>query len=142
MLGHLALLAAALFTGAALYINVAEQPARLCLADGAALAQWKPAYRRGRWLQIAFSALAFVLGAGAFAQTRDWQWLAGAVLMLATWPYGKVGISPTDQRLLAAGDGRAGGDTRRLLINWGHLHMVRTGLGAVACFIFLSAALA
>lgn len=133
--GQLALVAAALFTGAAFYINAVEQPARLALPERSALAQFRPSYKRGFAMQGSLALLGAVLGVLAFFDDGDWHWLAGSVLMLANWPYTLIAIMPTNRALLAAPD--AGGGTRRLIENWGHLHMVRTGLGALATLVFL-----
>ena len=47
----LATRSAALFAGAALYINVVEHAARMGLDVASAAAQWAPSYQRAIWLQ-------------------------------------------------------------------------------------------
>lgn len=138
--GLLALIVAALFTGAALYINFAEQPARLALDDRALLAEWKPAYARGFTMQASLAVAGFVLGVAAWWMTRDELWLAGAVVLVANWPYTLLIIMPVNRKLEAIAPDAAGPESRALIVKWGGLHARRTMLGAVATLLFLWAA--
>jgi hypothetical protein len=137
MAGQLALIVAAVFSGAALYVNVAEQPARLLLDDRSALAEWKPAYKRGFAMQAPLAIIGFLLGLIAWWQTGDWRWLLGAALLIANWPFTLIVIMPTNNRLMATTPEQAGPDSRKLIETWGTLHAVRTALGFLATAVFL-----
>jgi hypothetical protein len=139
LFGYLALTVAALFTGAAFYVNFAEQPARLTLDDRALLAQWKPAYKRGTMMQASLAIIGFVLGALAYWQTGRLAFLIGALLMLTNWPWTLLAIMPTNKILMATDLAQAGSETRTLLMKWNSLHAVRTVLGALATTAFIFA---
>jgi Domain of unknown function (DUF1772) len=135
--GELALMIAAIFTGAAIYINIAEQPARLHLDDRSLLAEWKPSYKRGFAMQATLAVLGAGLGIIAYVAAGDWRWLVGSAVLIANWPYTFLGIMPTNNALMAIQPDAAGAEARRLIEKWGGLHAGRSALGAVATLIFL-----
>jgi Domain of unknown function (DUF1772) len=134
--GYLALIVAAAFAGAALYVNVAEQPARLGLDDQALLAEWKPSYKRGFAMQAPLAAVGCVFGLIAWWNTRELSFLVGAVLMIANWPWTLLGILPTNNALMSTHAANPTPQTRPLIVKWGSLHAVRSVLGLLATIAF------
>jgi len=136
-MGPVALAVAALFAGAALYINVAEQPARLKLDDRALLTQWQPTYKRGFAMQASLAVLGFLCGTAAWWQTGRLAFLVGGLVLLGNWPYTLLGIMPTNKALMATDPASAGPASRALVERWALLHAVRTVLGLAATLILL-----
>src|SRR5215471_12005771 len=120
--GPLALAIASLFTGAAIYINIAEQPARVQLDDRSLLVEWKLAYKRGYIMQASLVIGGGFFGVVAFFSTFEWRWLFGALVLLANWPYTIFVIMPTNRRLMDTPAEGATAETRGLIWRWGILH--------------------
>jgi hypothetical protein len=138
MLALLALVASALFTGAAFYVSFAEHPARMQLDDRSALTQWKPSYTRGAIMQAGLALISGVAGIAAWARYRSmWPWLTGGVVMLLIIAYTFAVIWKTNGQLKATALDSAGPESRALLVKWGQLHLGRTLLGAIGLGFFV-----
>jgi hypothetical protein len=134
--GALALTLAAAFSGAALYVNLVEQPARLALDDAAMLSEWGPSDRRGVGLMATLSLLSAALGLVAYFASQDVRWAIGALIILLAWPYTLFAMSPLNNQILALAP-RDIGAARVLVRQWGLLEYGQTGIGLVACAVFL-----
>jgi uncharacterized membrane protein len=104
-------------------VSFVEHPARSLLDDRSQLA-----------------LIGFVLGLVAWWQTRDLHWLAGAIVLVAAWPYTLLIIKPVNDALNATAPDAAGPGSRARLARWGHLHFGRSALGMVSTALYFWAA--
>jgi hypothetical protein len=137
VLEFVAAFAAALFAGAALYINVVEHPSRLGLETRMAALQWAPSYKRATWLQAPLAILSLTCGITVWLLGDGWGWLVAALLVGAVVPFTFVFIMPTNHRLLAPERDLTSFETRALLVRWGRLHAVRTVLSLASAMAYL-----
>jgi hypothetical protein len=141
LLKFIATFSAAVFAGAALYINVAEHPARMTLETRFAVTQWAPSYRRATWMQAPLALLSLVTGVASWLLGGGLGWAIAALLIGAVVPFTLIGIMPTNNALLAHGRDLGSAETRTLLEHWAKLHLVRTALSLAATILYLCLAL-
>jgi hypothetical protein len=133
--GLIAFAAACTFLGAALYITVVEQPARLALSPDAMVKEWQPSHRRGFVMLSVIALLAAVLAYADFATSRDVRLLAGGTVMLASWLYAFFVVVPVDVMIFSLPTGRARAAARALMREWGLLEWGQTVIAAAACVL-------
>ena len=136
-LEFIATFAAVLFAGAALYINVAEHPARMGLETKMAALQWAPSYKRATLLQAPLALVSLMAGSVAWLSGANLWWLVAALFIGAVVPFTFVVVMPTNHKLLAPDRDLTSVETRELLQKWGKLHAVRTVLSLAASVIYL-----
>jgi len=132
-----AVLSCSLFTGAAVYINLVEHPARMQCGVEIAATEFPPSYRRATVMQATCAALGLLSSVAAWLAGATLWWLVGGVVLGAVIPFTLIVILPTNKQLLSPTLDRRSAETERLLAHWGRLHAVRSVLSAVALLLFL-----
>lgn len=133
----LATLCAAIFAGAAIYINIAEHPARMLGETGAAATQWAVSYKRATRMQVPLAMISLIAGIAAWLLGASVWWLVAGLLIGAVLPFTLIAIMPTNHALFAPDRDLASAKTRGLLQRWGRLHAVRSVLSLAATLLFL-----
>ncbi len=140
IIGSLALAAAGAFTGASLYVNFVEQPARLALSDDALIKEWEPSDHRGFIVLAGLAAAAALFGFIAYRELDDLRFALGALIMLASWPYTYWAIVPLNNRILGLIGADAAHEARKVIDLWGRLELGQTAIGVLGIVIFAWAA--
>jgi uncharacterized membrane protein len=133
----IATLSSGLFTGAAVYINLVEHPARMQTGIRPALAEFAPSYKRATVTQVSLALAGFSSALVAWRSRSDARWLIGGGLLVAVIPFTALVILPTNKKLLDPATAEDPDLAERLLTRWGRLHAVRSGLSLASLLIFL-----
>src|SRR3989442_13080776 len=96
----LATLSAGLFTGAAIYINLVEHPARMQCGVALAVTQFAPSYKRAALMQASLAVVGSGSAAAAWLMGSSLSWLIGGILLSAVIPFTLLVIFPATKRLL------------------------------------------
>ncbi len=131
-----AALTCALFTGAAIYINLVEHPARMACSTKLAATVWAPSYKRATAMQVTLGILSTLAGVASWLTGGGIMWLVGAMFIFAVILFTLAAIMPTNKKLLDPKLDRAADTTRALLQKWARLHAVRSILSLAASIIF------
>jgi hypothetical protein len=133
----IAVLATALFTGAAVYITFIEHPARMQCGVELAATEFAPSYRRATVMQATCAAVGLLSSLAAWLTGAGFLWMAAGVLLGSVIPFTLVVILPTNKRLLDPKLDRRSAEAERLLARWGALHAVRSVLSGASLLLFL-----
>lgn len=128
----IAMTCTALFAGAALYISLVEQPARLLASMEVALGEFRPGFPRARALQAVLAVVGGIAAGLVWWRGANPAWLVASLCLLSIVVFTVVVITPVYTALLDSRLSASAPEARALLERWGRLHAVRTGLGLVA----------
>jgi uncharacterized membrane protein len=133
----ISVLACALFTGASVYINLVEHPARMQCGAEIAVTEFPPSYRRATVMQATLAAVGLVSSVAAWLAGATFWWLVGGVILGAVIPFTLIVILPINKQLLSPTLDKQSAQAGQILARWGTLHAVRSVLSVLALLLFL-----
>ena len=133
----LAVLSCSLFTGASVYINLVEHPARMECGVEIAATEFPPSYRRATVMQVSLAALGLLFSIAAWIAGATFWWLVAGALLGSVIPFTLFVILPTNKLLLSPTLDKQSVEAELLLARWGRLHAVRSVLSALALLLLL-----
>ena len=95
-----AVLACALFAGAAIYIALVEHPARMQCGVEMAATEFAPSYRRATVMQATCAVMGLASSVAAWLSGASSWWLVAGILLGSVIPFTLIAILPTNRRLL------------------------------------------
>jgi hypothetical protein len=132
----LAFAAACAFLGAALYVNIVEQPARLALDASSVIREWTSSNRRGFVMLATLAVVSALSGYGQYVRTGDVRWLIGGTIILASWPYAYFVMTPVNILLYGVRRNAPASTIHELMRDWGLLEWAQTAIGLAAASMF------
>jgi hypothetical protein len=126
-----------LFTGAAAYVSLVEQPARMQCGVEVAATEFQPSYRRGTVMQVTSATLGLLSSIAAWLAGATFWWLVAGGLLGSVIPFTLIVILPTNKQLLSPILDKRSIEAERLLARWGRFHAVRSVLSGAALLLFL-----
>ncbi|CAA9458452.1 MAG: hypothetical protein AVDCRST_MAG28-2880 [uncultured Rubrobacteraceae bacterium] len=133
----IATLSSGLFTGASVYINLVEHPARMQTGIRPALTEFAPSYHRATVTQVSLAIAGFLGALVAWRSRSDARWLIGGGLLVSVIPFTALAILPTNKKLLDPETAKDLALAEKLLNRWGKLHAVRSVLSLASLLMFL-----
>ena len=132
-----ATLACAIFTGAAIYINMVEHPARMRCGTYIAATEFVPSYQRAAVMQASLALFGSAAATAAWLMGSSLWWVIGGIFLFSVVPFTLVVIMPINRKLLGEELNKESEEARLLLTEWNRLHAVRSLLSLTALMIFL-----
>ena len=124
------------FFGAALYVNIVEQPARLALDARSVIREWTSSNRRGFVMLAILAVISSLSGYAQYVRTGDVRWLIGGTIILASLPYAYFVMTPVNILLYGVRRNAPASAIRELMRDWGLLEWGQTAIGLAAACMF------